>query len=92
MRLRDRFMRLLGARSPSESERWAALGAEMTQAIVRGMEQSDARRAGLVASGLTPEEAQAVMVRELILNTHPAFLAHTELIVMRSFGSLYDDG
>lgn len=91
--------RLLGLRSPSEpapagkseSERWADLGAAMTQGIVAGIEQGSARRADLIASGLTPEEAQALLLREVVLDADPAFLAYCEGVVRRSFGTLYED-
>jgi hypothetical protein len=84
-------MRLFGVRSPSESARWAAIGTSMIKGMQCGMEQSAARRAELLASGLTPEEAQAVLLRELVLNADPAMLAHAELVAKRLFGTLYED-
>lgn len=56
------------------------------------MDKAEARRAELLASGLTPEEAQAVMWREMLAD--PGFqvmLAYAEGVVMRSFGTLYED-
>jgi hypothetical protein len=90
---------LLGLRSPSEWvpvapgkwERWEDLGAAIAEGMARGFEQVDARRAELIASGMTPEEAQAVLLREVVLNADPAMLAYSEGVVRRSFWSLYDD-
>lgn len=84
-----RFLRL--RRSPSRGMMRA--GREFISVMQRGIEQSDARRAELLASGLSPEEAQAVMLRELLDwdAAHPEFMEHTHRIVMRSFGTLYED-
>jgi hypothetical protein len=91
---------MLGIRSPSEWlptgegtwERWADIGASMAEGMKAGMEQSAARRAELLASGMTIEEAQAVMYREMVED--PGFAAMMEYsrgVVMRSFGTLYED-
>lgn len=92
--------RLFGVRSPSEwvpigggeARRWADLGAAMVEGMRSGMEQAAARRAGLIASGLTAEEAQAVMLREMVLG--PGFtemMEYSRGVVMRSFPGIYDD-
>ena len=82
---------LLGRRSPSESERWAAAGAAMIEGMKRGFDQGDARRAELLASGMTQEQVQAVLLQEVVLNTDPAFLAYCEGVTRRSFWPLYED-
>lgn len=84
--------RLLGLRSPSESVRWARLGESMMQAMAAGFERSSARHAELVASGMTHEEAQAVLWREMV--QEPGFaesMAHAGLVARRSFWTLYED-
>jgi hypothetical protein len=91
--------RLLGVRSPSEwvptgggeAARWADIGASMIEGMQRGMELAEAERAALIASGMTPEEAQAVMLRDLVLNTDPVMLEYSRGVVMRSFPGIYDD-
>ena len=93
-------VRLSGTRSPSEwaptrngeSERWAALGASMIEGMKAGMEQVDARRAELLASGKSPEEAQAALLQEMLSDPGlPAMLEYSRGVVMRSFGTLYED-
>jgi len=89
-----RLARLFGYRSPSESARWTQFGTAMAEGMKRGIEQSDAHRAELIASGLTPEEAQLALMRELILDDSPemlAMLAHAEGVARRSFPALYED-
>lgn len=77
---------------PSPSIAWADAGKRFAADMKRGMDKSAARRAELLASGLTPEEAQAVMMRELFADPATAvMLARAEGIVMRSFGTLYED-
>jgi len=56
-----------------------------------GIEKSAVRRAELIASGLTPEEAQAALWRELV--TDPGFresMAYAEGVARRSFWTLYE--
>jgi hypothetical protein len=77
---------------PSPSVAWADAGQRFAADLKRGMDKAGARRAELLASGLTPEEAQAVMWREMVEDPgFPALLAYTEGVVMRSFGTLYED-
>jgi hypothetical protein len=87
----QRLLRLLRLRR-SPSRDWYAAGQRLAADMVRGIEQAEARRAALLALGLTPEEAQAVMVQEMFAD--PGFvvaMAHAEGVVMRSFGTLYED-
>jgi len=77
---------------PSPSIAWYAAGQRLAADMKRGIEQAEARRAELLASGMTPEEAQAVMVREMFADPgFAAAMAHAEGVVMRSFGMLYED-
>lgn len=91
--------RLLGIRSPSEwvfvdgiPVRVKGFQARMVEGFRLGIEQANARRAELLASGMTPEEAQAVLVREMLSDPGlPALLDYSRGVVMRSFGTLYED-
>lgn len=94
-----RLLRLFGVCSPSEPwvtplgtvTCWEDLGRLLSEGMARGAGQVDARRADLLVSGMTPEEAQAVLMREFVLNADPAMLAYSEGVVRRSFWTLYED-
>lgn len=96
--LRRKLLRLLGVRSPSEWvptpagwERWEDISAAVTEGLAAGIRQASARRAELLASGMTPDEAQAALLRELVLETDPAAFAYAEGVTRRSFPGLYED-
>lgn len=95
-----KLLRLLGVRSPSEwcptgggrAVRWADLGEAVARGWAEGIEKTSARRAELLASGMTPDEAQAVLWRELALDPgFPVMLARAETVARRSLWSLYED-
>ena len=91
MRLVTRLLHRLRIRH-SPSIAWTDAGQRMIADMKRGMDKSDARRAELLASGMTPEEVQAVMIREMFADPgFPAAMAHAEGVVRRSFGTLYED-
>jgi hypothetical protein len=77
---------------PSPSQAWAEVGERLIDSMKQGIDETEARRAELLASGLTAEEAHAVMWREMITAPgFPAMMAHAEGVARRSFPTLYED-
>lgn len=84
--------RVLSRLRPSPSRDAAAFGHWLIGEMKRGIEATEARRAELLASGMSPEEARAVLWREMYTDPgFPAFLAHAEGVAKRSFRTLYED-
>ena len=87
--LLQRFRRRL---FPSTSKDWAEFGERLIDSMKQGIGKSEARRAELLASGMTVEEAHAVMWREMVTDPgFPAMMAHAEGVARRSFSTLYED-
>lgn len=75
----------------SPSVALADTGRAMAADWARGFEQSDRRRAELLASGLTADEAHVVLLREAVFETDPAVFAYAEGVARRAFWTLYED-
>lgn len=77
---------------PSQSKAWAEVGERLIDSMKRGIDETEARRAELLASGMTAEEAQAELLREMFADPgFPAMMAHAEGVARRSFPTLYED-
>lgn len=77
---------------PVPSQVWAEIGEHLIESMRRGIDKTEARRAELIAAGLTAEEAHAVLWRELVTDPgFPAMMAHAEGVARRSFPEIYED-